>query len=833
MELAAVALHLHAALPRNAVLYGSLLSSLVLAVLLRRQLWVYWKFFYACFLKPVEHGNTADVKALTGQQRALEGFYRTQAEIYDATRGTLLRGREDMLQLAAAQLKHRLGTKEPKPIWVDIGGGTGYNIEKMNAFVPVADFFSAVYLVDLSPSLCEVARQRFAKLGWKNVHVVCEDARTFALGASFDVLELGASGSSKYRVKADFVSMSYSLSMIPDFYSVIDSITDLLAPHGLISCVDFYVQSASSYSLRNFTGGHHSRHVNWFSRLFWRAWFQLDRVHLDEGRRDYLEHRFGTILNVNERNYTLGGIPYYIWLGCQRTATSAGTGTAGALVRETAERIDALATESPYLSPVHYSEKRAEAESAAAREMRMQLRSKGFEAAILNLATNVPLPSFFYQNQRWRLYYDESLRKHTQFGNRYIYAFTWEDPAEDQRLLNIGKDDVVFAITSAGDNILSYALHRPRSIHAVDLNPTQNHLLELKVAAFSALPYEDVWKLFGEGRHPHFRDLLLTKLSPYLSSRAFQFWLDNTTAFTARGGLYETGGTRIAVKLSKWLFRLLGRAGDVRRLCAAKTLREQRAIWRTRLRPVVLSRWLSYLVVANEQFLWRALGVPPNQRDMIYDDGLAVAAASGGVFKPKEAMWRYVVNTLDPVVENTLLRDSNYFYRLCLMGRYSEECRPAYLTKEAHDILSRPGAFDGLRVHTDEFVEVLARIRAESVTVAVIMDHMDWFDPEGTSASEEIRALNKAMKIGGHVLLRSAGLKPWYIASFSAQGFKCERVAARTAGKCIDRVNMYASTWICTKVSVDPTAEVELPSPLNGADVGEDVDFEAVETLEL
>ncbi|KAI8972814.1 hypothetical protein BD414DRAFT_211164 [Trametes punicea] len=784
--MSSVAARVYGALLHHPFLYGSILSFIALVVLFRRQLWVYWKFFYACFLKPVEHGNAADVKALRGQQRALEGFYRTQAEIYDATRGTLLCGREDMLQLAAAQLKHRMESKESKPIWVDIGGGTGYNIEKMNDFVSVSDFFSAVYLVDLSPSLCEVARRRFSRLGWKNVHVVCEDARTFALDESIvlDAVKLGTTEGNRYSVKADLITMSYSLSMIPDFYSVIDTITDLLAPHGLICCVDFYVQSASSYSLRNFTGGHHSRHVNWFSRLFWRAWFRLDRVHLDEGRRDYLEYRFGTILNVNERNYTLGGIPYYIWLGCHRTATSA----AGAgVVREAAERIDALATESPYLSPVLYSEKRAEAQSEEARATRLQLRSKGFEAAILNLATNVPLPSFFYQNKRWRLYYDESLPKHTQFGNRYIYAFTWEDPAEDQRLLNIGKDDVVFAITSAGDNILSYALHRPRSIHAVDLNPTQNHLLELKVAAFSALPYEDAWRLFGEGRHPGFRDLLLTKLSPYLSSRAFQFWLDNTSAFTSPGGLYETGGTRIAVKLSKWLFRLFGRAGDVRRLCDAKTLREQRAIWRTRLRPVVLSRWLSYLVVANEQFLWRALGVPTNQRDMIYDDGLAAAAASGSAFKPKEAMWRYVVNTLDPVVENTLLRDSNYFYRLCLLGRYSEQCRPSYLTKEAHETLSRPGAFDGLRVHTDEFVEVLARIRPESVTVAVIMDHMDWFDPEGTQAAEEIRALNKAMKIGGRVLLRSAGLKPWYIANFSAQGFKCERVATRTAGKCIDR----------------------------------------------
>ena len=32
----------------------------------------------------------------------------------------------------------------------------------------------------------------------------------------------------------------------------------------------------------------------------------------------------------------------------------------------------------------------------------------------------------------------------------------------------------------------------------------------------------------------------------------------------------------------------------------------------------------------------------------------------------------------------------------------------------------QPGAFDGLRVHTDEFVEVLARIKPETVTVAVV-----------------------------------------------------------------------------------------------------------------
>lgn len=95
--------------------------------------------------------------------------------------------------------------------------GCSYNVEATGKFLPVESFFSHVYVVDLSPSLCEVARQRFARLGWKNVSVVCEDARKFRLPSSekgmvklpHDPLARGPEGA------ADLVTMSYSLSMIP------------------------------------------------------------------------------------------------------------------------------------------------------------------------------------------------------------------------------------------------------------------------------------------------------------------------------------------------------------------------------------------------------------------------------------------------------------------------------------------------------------------------------------------------------------------------------------------------------------------------------------------
>ena len=176
-----------------------------------------------------------------------------------------------MLALVAAQLGYdtERAASPQKPIWVDIGGGTGWNIEAMQTFLDVPNTFEAIYLVDLSPSLCEVAQKRFARLGWTHVYVVCQDARMFSLN----------------NRKADVITLSYSLSMIPDYYSVVDSMSSLLAPNGILGVVDFYVQSSIETSGRNYIGGSLQRHVNWLGRSFWRAWFDLDRVGLEGAKR--------------------------------------------------------------------------------------------------------------------------------------------------------------------------------------------------------------------------------------------------------------------------------------------------------------------------------------------------------------------------------------------------------------------------------------------------------------------------------------------------------------------------------------------------------------------
>jgi betaine lipid synthase len=68
-----------------------------------------------------------------------------------------------------------------------------------------------------------------------------------------------------------------------------------------------------------------------------------------------------------------------------------------------------------------------------------------------------------------------------------------------------------------------------------------------------------------------------------------------------------------------------------------------------------------------------------------------------------------------------------------------------------------------------------------------VMDSMDWFNPDEDAAAKQAQALNRAMKMGGRILLRSASIEPWYIKDFEANGFSPRRVGARFPGSCIDR----------------------------------------------
>lgn len=702
-------------------------------------------FCWNCFIKPFLNKPTLNKN--TEQQSNLELFYKNQAHIYDKTRSYLLKGRTECLKLAATHLDSQTDL-----VWIDIGGGTGSNIEAMDSIIPIGQF-KQVYLVDLSPSLCEVAINRFAQKGWTNVKVLIEDAADFKI---------------EYE-KADLITFSYSLSMIPTFYNTIDNAMKYLDPSGVIASVDFGIQSNdTSIGRINTVGGLVNRNLSWWNRNFWRIWFEADKVFLDSSRRNYLEYKFGTVKSINSFNKPLGNIPYYIWVGCHKSKNE-----------QLVNRINCLATESPYLGPMTVSNT-------------VGAISKGHEALLSNLAKNLPYPSMYYQKEIWRVYFDDLNPQYKQFQNQYIYAFTWEDPREDHNILKFNENDTVLAITSAGDNILHYASlpTAPRRIHAVDLNPSQNHLLELKLASFRNLSQGQVWQMFGEGRVDNFKELLLSKLANNISSNGLQFWYEKgNKTFDPNGpGIYDTGSTRWALRLAKYIFTFCGLNKQIDRLCQCKTLPEQIEVWNNKIKPTLFNPIVATLLIGNPIFLWKALGVPSNQAKLMGPSVL-----------------KYVIDTLDPVIKRSLISTDNYFYYLTLKGKYTRENCPNYLTEKGYNNITSTNSkgecvLDNIRIHTDTLNDVFYRLKESSLTIAIIMDHMDWFDPKGTAALNEILALKKALANNGRCMLRSAAQYPWYIKSFEQNGFRCEPAAIRESGCFIDRINMYASTWVCTKI---------------------------------
>lgn len=114
------------------------------------------------------------------------------------------------------------------------------------------------------------------------------------------------------------------------------------------------------------------------------------------------------------------------------------------------------------------------------------------------------------------------LRRASVFDD-VLYAQCWEDPSIDREAFGIGPSDSVFTITSGGCNTLAFLLDDPRSIVALDLNPHQNHLLELKSAAVRMLSYGDLLGFHGVIESTN-RAALYRRLRPSLSDSARYFW---------------------------------------------------------------------------------------------------------------------------------------------------------------------------------------------------------------------------------------------------------------------------------------------------------------------
>lgn len=235
------------------------------------------KVLYHLLLKPVRGDSHA---------QRMENFYAGQAGAYDDFRKRLLQGREELYGKIAAG---RSGT------WVDLGGGTGANLEFIG---PAIAQFSKVYVVDLASSLLGVAQKRASERGWNQVEAITADATTWQ----------PPEGS------ADVVTFSYSLTMIPDWFAAIDNALRMLKPGGVIGVVDFYVSRKHAVQPLKKHG--------WSTRSFWPVWFAGDNVFPSADHLPYLQRHFSTQWLEEKRSKVpyipFVRTPYYQFIGAKK-----------------------------------------------------------------------------------------------------------------------------------------------------------------------------------------------------------------------------------------------------------------------------------------------------------------------------------------------------------------------------------------------------------------------------------------------------------------------------------------------------------------------------------
>jgi S-adenosylmethionine-diacylglycerol 3-amino-3-carboxypropyl transferase len=298
-------------------------------------------------------------------------------------------------------------------------------------------------------------------------------------------------------------------------------------------------------------------------------------------------------------------------------------------------------------------------------------------------------------------------------------------------------------ITSAGCNALDYLLDGPAEIHAVDVNPRQNAVLELKLALIRRGDFGDLFEFFGIGSHERFKPIYRA-LRAGLSASARSFW-DEKISFFDPGSLKKSFYYHGAAGMAAWLLggALFRAKPNIKNhaLCLldADTLAQQARVY-AMLEPKIwgkLSHWL-----IRQRMVMTLLGVPAPQIKLIEDH------YPGGLTSYVKDKLRHVMSAL-PAREN-------YFWRVYMTGSYTLSCCPNYLREENLPVLARRAG--ALHTHTATVSEFLQK-NPGVYSHYVLLDHQDWLAwHEPAALAEEWALIFANSRPGTRILMRSAGL---------------------------------------------------------------------------
>lgn len=287
------------------------------------------------------------------------------------------------------------------------------------------------------------------------------------------------------------------------------------------------------------------------------------------------------------------------------------------------------------------------------------------------------------------------------FFDQIVYSAANEDPASERRALRIGADDVVFCLTGSGARPLDLLVDGPGELVALDFNPRQSHLLELKVAAIRHLDHGELLAFLGITPSDD-RAETFARIAPDLSHQARAYWLSE--ANTVEDGVIYCGVWESYMRRVKWT--LGPRKHLLRQLITAPELQTQRALWAQWDNWV----WRTGMRVLGWRWIWRTVLREP-----------------GVEFIPPEIdIGARLSQSFRRAATEQLLR-TNPYYNLMVGDGYHEEALPLHLQAEHQEAIR--AHLDRLEI-VSEPMDAHLRAHPDRYTALSVSDFSSYASPE-------------------------------------------------------------------------------------------------------
>ncbi|MFH1747831.1 MAG: BtaA family protein [Planctomycetota bacterium] len=295
-----------------------------------------------------------------------------------------------------------------------------------------------------------------------------------------------------------------------------------------------------------------------------------------------------------------------------------------------------------------------------------------------------------------------------------VFNMSWEDPEMDRQAFKLNSEDVVISISSAGCNPLNFLCQSPRGLIAIDGNPAQNAILELKLAGIKTLDHATFFDIFAARNPAVVTRVYHGKLRPNISARSRQFW-DKNLWMVARD-LYRFGRMGLFCRLLRRFLNLLGiKKQHVEQFFELRSLEEQKAWYEKYAAPKLWGPWARRFVQFRP--LMYLAGVHPNQFRLVDD---------------RHDMYEYVKERVEYALTKVPVYD-NYFLSLAASGRFRGKRVPPYLLEENFEILRRN--LDRVKVVNGWLGPYLDTQPAGSISRFNLLDIFDWMSPRDFEAT--------------------------------------------------------------------------------------------------